>query len=77
MWLALLGILNSVISAYYYIRIIKLMFIDSSEDQTSKTANSDLNTRIITSFGAVLIIVIGLAPVMLLGIVESVVNLLQ
>ena len=53
------------------------MFIDSSEDQTSKTANSDLNTRIITSFGAVLIIVIGLAPVMLLGIVESVVNLLQ
>lgn len=77
MWLALLGILNSVISAYYYIRIIKLMFIDSSEDQTSKTANSDLNTRVITSFGAVLIIAIGLAPVMLLGIVESVVNLLQ
>ena len=77
MWLALVGILNSVISAYYYIRIIRLMFIDSSEVQSSKTANSDLNTRIITSFGAVLIIVLGLAPVMLLGIVEDVVNLLQ
>ncbi|MEC7881093.1 MAG: NADH-quinone oxidoreductase subunit N [Chloroflexota bacterium] len=77
MWLALLGILNSVISAYYYIRIIKLMFIDTSEDQDQKSYSSDLNTKIVTSFGTVLILILGLAPAMLLGIVEDVVNILQ
>ena len=77
MWLALIGILNSVISAYYYIRIIKLMFIDTSEDQRPETYSGDLNTRIITSFGAILILMFGLAPAMLLGIVEGVVNILQ
>ena len=77
MWLALIGILNSVLSAYYYIRIIKLMFIDTSEDQGPETYSGDLNTRIITSFGAILILMFGLAPAMLLGIVEGVVNILQ
>ena len=76
-WLALLGIINSIISAYYYMRIIKLMFIDKSEDEYQVSLTSDLNTKIITSFGTILIIVIGLAPVILLGIVEDVVNLLH
>ena len=75
--LAIIGLVTTVVSAFYYIRIIKLMFIDTSEDQGSETYSGDLNTRIITSFGAILILMFGLAPAMLLGIVEGVVNILQ
>ena len=53
------------------------MFIDAPEDQESESYSSDLNTKIITSFGAILILMLGLAPAMLLGIVEGVVNILQ
>ncbi|UCH11049.1 MAG: hypothetical protein JSU61_03930, partial [Fidelibacterota bacterium] len=28
-WLAVLGVLNSVISLYYYVRILKVMFLDA------------------------------------------------
>ena len=28
-WLAILGVVNSVVSAYYYVRIIRVMFLDS------------------------------------------------
>ena len=31
LWLALLGVLNSVVSLYYYIRILKSMWLDKPE----------------------------------------------
>ncbi len=31
-WLAIIGLLNSVISLYYYVRIVKAMFLDTSDD---------------------------------------------
>lgn len=32
-WLAILGVINSVVSAYYYVRIIRTMFLDPPPDQ--------------------------------------------
>ncbi len=32
-WLALVGVLNSVVSLYYYVRVVKVMFFDEPEDQ--------------------------------------------
>ena len=34
-WLALIGLLNSVVSLYYYARIIKAMYFESSEEEES------------------------------------------
>lgn len=34
-WLALVGLLNSVVSLYYYARIVKAMFFESSEEEES------------------------------------------
>ena len=31
-WLAIIGVLNSVVSLYYYIRIVKAMLFETSED---------------------------------------------
>lgn len=33
-WLALIGALNSVISLYYYVRVVKVMFFDEPADET-------------------------------------------
>jgi NADH-quinone oxidoreductase subunit N len=33
-WLAIIGVLNSVISAYYYLRVIKHMYVRPTADQT-------------------------------------------
>ncbi|HWP49281.1 MAG TPA: NADH-quinone oxidoreductase subunit N [Candidatus Limnocylindrales bacterium] len=37
-WLALIGLLNSVISLYYYARIIKAMFLDQAVEQSPQDA---------------------------------------
>jgi NADH-quinone oxidoreductase subunit N len=31
-WLAIVGVVNSVVSAYYYLRVVKTMFIDSPDE---------------------------------------------
>ena len=31
-WLAIIGLLNSVVSLYYYVRIVKAMFLDTSDE---------------------------------------------
>jgi NADH-quinone oxidoreductase subunit N len=32
-WLAIVGVVNSVVSAYYYLRVVKTMFIDSPDER--------------------------------------------
>ena len=71
-WLAAFGILNSLISAYYYMRIIKVLFVDKSEINFLEINFPRL--KLITSIGAALIIILGLAPFVLLSIVESALN---
>ena len=73
-WLAIAGIVNSIISAYYYVRIIKIMFIDEPKDSHTIVRSNDIYSLVVTSLGVVIIFIIGLAPVILLDIVESVVN---
>ena len=34
-WLAIVGLLNSVISLYYYVRIVKAMFFDTADDMST------------------------------------------
>ena len=71
-WLASFGIINSLISAYYYMRIVKVLFVDKNENNFSEIKFPRL--KFITSIGAILIITLGLAPFALLSIVESALN---
>ena len=32
-WLALFGVLNSIVALYYYLVVIKVMYVDRSEDE--------------------------------------------
>ena len=71
-WLASFGIINSLISAYYYMKIIKIIFVEKSDKPYPEITFPRL--KVITTIGAILIIVLGLAPVALLSIVESALN---
>ena len=39
-WLAIFGVINSVVSAYYYLNIVKIMFMGSPEEETDKEVES-------------------------------------
>ena len=59
-WLALVGILSSVISVYFYLRLVVIMYFKSSEneDRVSYTANEIIAVVIAVVF----VIILGLAP---------------
>ncbi len=43
-WLAALAVLFSVVGAYYYLRVVKLMYFDKSEDSSPIMAGRDVQT---------------------------------
>jgi len=60
LWLAIVAVMFSVIGAFYYLRIIKLMYFDEAEDALELDAPFDL--RLVLSANAVLILLLGLFP---------------
>ncbi len=65
-WLALVGVFFSIIGAFYYIRIIKLMYFDKADNTLPVVGN--LDTRIALSVNGVLMLALGLFPAALLTI---------
>ena len=69
-WLAALAVLVSVIGAYYYLRIVKLMYFD--EPTTAAPVEAKIAVRFILSVNGLAILVLGLYPGMLLKLCEHV-----
>jgi len=65
-WLALVGVFFSIIGAFYYIRIVKLMYFDKPEDTEPLVAGID--TQMTLSLNGVLMLFLGLFPAGLLTI---------
>lgn len=59
-WLAIVAVLMSVIGAYYYLRVVKVMYFDEPEDVAPIHAPADV--RIMLSANGVAIAVLGLMP---------------
>jgi NADH-quinone oxidoreductase subunit N len=70
-WLAALAVLMSVVGAYYYLRIVKLMYFD--EPSVSGPVEAKLAVRVLLSLNALAILVLGLYPGLLLRLCENVV----
>ena len=64
-WLAILAVLFSVVGAFYYLRVIKLMYFDSAEDSTAIDKSFDL--KAILSLNGLLVLGLGLMPGVLMG----------
>jgi len=65
-WLAIVGVAFSIIGAYYYLRIIKLMYFDKPEDHEPLVAGID--TRIALTVNGLAMLVLGMFPGGLLSV---------
>lgn len=59
-WLAIVAVIFSIIGAFYYLRIIKLMYFDKAEDTTEITADIDL--KVALSANSLMVLGLGLLP---------------
>ena len=58
--LAVLGVLTSVVAAYYYLRVIKVMFFDEPADAFDK--NDDIPTKILAGLSILVVMVFIFVP---------------
>jgi len=63
-WLAIVAVMFSLISAFYYLRIVKLMYFDEPTDTTDLTPRMDMG--ILLSANGMAILLLGLMPQQLL-----------
>ena len=59
-WLAILAVIFSIVGAFYYLRIIKLMYFDKAEDSNPIDAPADM--RAVLSVNSMLILALGIFP---------------
>ncbi|MCE1181933.1 MAG: NADH-quinone oxidoreductase subunit NuoN [Rhodocyclales bacterium] len=59
-WLAIVAVLFSLIGAFYYLRVVKLMYFDAPVDDTPLTAPLDM--RILISANGLAVALLGLFP---------------
>ncbi|MGM0594231.1 MAG: NADH-quinone oxidoreductase subunit NuoN [Pseudomonadota bacterium] len=60
LWLAAVAVIFSVIGAYYYLRVVKLMYFDAPEDQSTLRPGVELGT--VFSVNAITILLLGAFP---------------
>lgn len=70
LWLAVTAVMFSVIGAFYYLRILKLMYFDEPENVIELDAPFDM--RLVLSINGVLLLAIGLFPDRLIAICAGV-----
>lgn len=67
--LAITAVVFSVIGAYYYLRIIKLMYFDKPQSSTAPVAAAD--TRAMLSINALAVLLVGIVPGWLMALCSS------
>ena len=68
-WLAVLAVLFSVVGAFYYLRIVKLMYFDEAVDASPLDGSALM--RAVLSANALLVLVVGIVPAALLGLCKQ------
>jgi NADH-quinone oxidoreductase subunit N len=59
-WLAVVSVLLSLVGAFYYLRVVKVMYFDEPQDTTRIVAHGDM--RVALSVNGVAILVLGILP---------------
>jgi len=65
-WLAVIAVLTSVVGAFYYLRIVKLMYFDDPVDAEAIDAPGD--ARALLSANGLVLLVLGVLPQYLMGL---------
>ena len=73
-WLAIVGVLNSVISAYYYLRVVKVMVLSAPTDESPVTASLPVGAALVVTTAGIL--AFGLYPAPLIEFARTAVSVL-
>ena len=73
-WLAVVGVVNSVISVYYYVRVIRVMFLSQTEDQSKIRMSWAPCIALIST--SLMTLLIGILPGVILNLAEDAVKVL-
>ena len=65
-WLAVAAVLFSLIGAFYYLRIVKLMYFDTPHDTAPIVASPD--SRVIMSANGLAVLALGIMPQPLMAV---------
>jgi NADH-quinone oxidoreductase subunit N len=65
-WLAVVAVMTSLVGAFYYLRVVKLMYFDDATDMTPIAARAD--NRFLLSANGLALLVFGVLPQPLLGL---------
>ncbi len=68
-WLALLGVVNSVVSAYYYVRVMRVMYLQPSPSEERVPSSAPF--RLALAVSGVGILVLGIIPGPLLEVAQN------
>lgn len=60
LWLVVFAVLMAVIGAFYYLRVVKLMYFDEPLDNTPISHNTEM--KVVLSLNGLALLVLGLAP---------------
>ncbi len=71
LWLAVVAVLFSVVGAYYYLRVVKLMYFDEPADRTA--LQGSMAMRFVLSINGLAVLALGLFPGVLLALCAQVI----
>ncbi|HEX8739565.1 MAG TPA: NADH:ubiquinone oxidoreductase subunit N, partial [Casimicrobiaceae bacterium] len=64
-WLAVIAVITSLIGAFYYLRVVKLMYFDDATDTQPIMVRFD--TQLVLSINGLLLLVLGILPQQLIA----------
>ena len=73
-WLMIIGVINTALSSYYYLRIVKILYLENPSENTSISIK--LNQKLLVIFILTGLIIFGVFPTPLIDISNIVVNIL-
>jgi len=73
MWLAVVAVLFSLIGAFYYLRVVKVMYFDKPDEDSPLLAGMDM--RLLVSLNGLAVAVFGLFPDYLMFLCNTVLNM--
>jgi NADH-quinone oxidoreductase subunit N len=71
-WLAVFAVIFSIIGAFYYLRVVKLMYFDKPEDEAPLPKALGMNVAL--SVNGLLVVVLGIFPGLLMSLTTGVVT---
>jgi NADH-quinone oxidoreductase subunit N len=77
LWLAVAAVILSLVGAFYYLRIVKLMYFDDpKEGVVGASGQPELQMRVLLSANGLVLLLFGIAPAMLMNVCFEVIKAL-